>query len=504
MGAFDPLALALMTNLDQALLELIERAELFARLEPATRAAIARVAERRVFAAGETVFLESSPSEYAFVVERGAVEATKRSDQGADVPLRVLGPGEVGGLTSVALDRGRSATLRARADSTLVIIPRPALATLLADHAELGRAILAHLGEKVRTKNRKIATLEAAARPDGRTGIAFFDAKPYDHQSFDARVPAELRLHYLEPRLGPATASLAHGFQIVCAFVHDDLGEPVLERLAAAGVELVALRCAGYNHVALAAAARLGISVARVPAYSPHAVAEHAVALVLALDRKVHRAHGRVREGNFSLVGLVGFDLHGRVAGLVGLGRIGQCVARILRGFGMTVLAHDELVPPEVAAGLDVALVGLDELLARAHVVSLHVPLTPATHHLIDAARIARMRPGVMLINTSRGGLIDSGALIQGLKSGRIGAAGLDVYEEEEAYFFEDRSDQVITDDLLARLMTFNNVVITSHQAFLTEEALADIAETTLGNVAEFLAGRRGGELTNAVLPMPG
>jgi len=490
--------------MDDVILELFDRAEVFARLDPTTRAAIARVAERRAFSAGELVFVEGAPSEYAFVVERGALEATKRSDQGADVPLRLLGPGDVGGLTSVALDRDRSASLRARVDSTLVVVSRPALAALLAEHAALGRAILGHLAEKVRDKNRKIATLEAAVRPDGRTGVAFFDAKPHDRQSFDARVPPGLRLHYLEPRLGPATASLAHGFRVVCAFVHDDLGEAVLERLAAAGVELVALRCAGYNHVALAAAARLGISVTRVPAYSPHAVAEHTVALVLALDRKVHRAHARVREGNFSLNGLVGFDLHGRTAGLVGFGRIGQCVARILRGFGMTVLAHDDLAPPGVAAELGVSLVSLDELLGRAHVVSLHAPLTPATHHLVDAARIARMRPGVMLVNTSRGGLIDSTALIEGLKTGRIGAAGLDVYEEEEAYFFQDRSDQVITDDLLARLLTFNNVLITSHQAFLTEEALADIAETTLANVAEFLAGRRGAELTNAVLPARG
>ncbi|MBN2194640.1 MAG: cyclic nucleotide-binding domain-containing protein [Polyangiaceae bacterium] len=482
-------------------LDLLDRAEVFAGLTSATRLAISAVAERRVIPAGDLVFREGEPSDYVFVVARGVVEATKRSDQGADVPLRLLGVGDVGGLTSVALEQGRSATLRARVESVLVTVARQDFLVLLGSHAELGRAILAHLGAKVRAKNQRIATLEAAALPDGRIGIAFFDAKPYDRQSFDARVPAGMRLHYLEARLGPTTAALAHGFRVVCAFVGDDLGAPVLERLSLAGVELIAMRCAGYNNVDLDAAARLGLSVTRVPAYSPHAVAEHAVALILALDRKVHRAHGRVREGNFSLAGLVGFDLHGRTAGLVGLGRIGQCLARILRGFGMTVLAHDAFARPETAVELGVSLVELDELLVRSHVVSLHAPLTPATHHLVDAERIERMRPGVVLINTSRGGLIDSTALVRGLKTGHIGAAGLDVYEEESEYFFQDRSDRVITDDLLARLMTFNNVIITSHQGFLTEEALANIAETTLGNIAEYLAGKRRSDLTNAVVP---
>lgn len=239
----------------------------------------------------------------------------------------------------------------------------------------------------------------------------------------------------------------------------------------------------------------------RVPAYSPHAVAEHGVALMLALNRNVHRAHQRVREGNFTLDGLVGFDLHGRTAGLVGLGKIGARLARILEGFGMRVLAHDPFVDPAASARLPVTMTSLEHLLAAADVVSLNAPLTPDTHHLIDAARLARMKPGAMLINTSRGGLVDTRALIEALKTGQLGAAGLDVYEEEADYFFEDHSATVITDDLLARLMTFNNVLITSHQAFLTRDALDNIAGVTIANIEQFLAGRRGAELENVVRP---
>jgi D-lactate dehydrogenase len=293
--------------------------------------------------------------------------------------------------------------------------------------------------------------------------------------------------------------ALARGYPVVCAFVNDELDASVLEQLARFGTGMIALRCAGYNNVDLAAAAREKIEIARVPAYSPHAVAEHAAMLILALNRKVHRAYNRVREGNFSLNGLVGFDLFGRTAGLVGLGKIGRCLAQILRGFGMTVLAHDVKVDLEFGESAGVRFVGLDELLAASDVVSLHAPLTPATHHLIDAARIARMKRGVMLINTGRGGLVDTAALIDALKTGHIGAAGLDVYEEESDYFFRDMSDRAIDDDVLARLMTFPNVLVTSHQAFLTSDALDNIAGTTVDNIRAFLAGARGPELPNRV-----
>ncbi len=315
--------------------------------------------------------------------------------------------------------------------------------------------------------------------------IAVFSARSYDREFLAAANAAHgHELTFLEPRLDRETASLARGAGGVCAFVNDSLDAAVLEALAAGGTRVIALRSAGYNHVDLPAAARLGLVVVRVPAYSPHAVAEHTIALILALDRRLHRAHARVREGNFSLEGLLGFDLCEQTVGVVGTGQIGRVVARILLGFGCRVLAFD----PEPDAALQaqgVTYVPLDELIATAGVITLHCPLTPATRRMIDAGAVARMRDGVMLINTSRGGLVDTRAVIDGLKRGKIGHLGLDVYEEEEGLFFEDRSARTLQDDVFARLLTFPNVIVTGHQAFFTREALTKIAETTLGNVTE-------------------
>lgn len=320
--------------------------------------------------------------------------------------------------------------------------------------------------------------------------MILFSTRTYERPAFEtAGRNAGVALTFLEHRLTAETAPLARGHDAVCAFVNDRLDEAALVALAGAGVRLVALRSAGYNHVDLVAAARLGLPVVRVPEYSPHAVAEHAVALVLALNRKIHRAHARVREGNFSLEGLVGFDLFGKTIGVVGTGRIGRAAARIFRGFGCRVLAHD-VVPDESLAREGVAeYVELSTVLRDADVVSLHLPLTPETYHLVDARALARMRKGVMVINTGRGALIDSRALIGALKTGQVGAAGLDVYEEEEGLFFRDLSDQVLQDDVLARLLTFPNVIVTAHQAFLTHEALANIAGTTIASLCAFARG---------------
>lgn len=319
--------------------------------------------------------------------------------------------------------------------------------------------------------------------------IAVFDTHRYDRQSFEeANARGGHALTFFEPRLTAQTASLAVGFDAVCSFVNDHLDRPALEQLRGGGVRLIALRSAGFNHVDLEAAEALDLPVVRVPEYSPYAVAEHAVTLVLALNRKIHRAYTRVREGNFALDGLLGFDLHGKSVGLVGVGRIGTVVARIFRGFGCRVLAYD-VRPQPVLEALDLEYVTLDALYERSDIVSLHVPLTPATHHMIDAAALARMKRGVVLINTGRGALIDSRALIAALKSGHIGAAGLDVYEEEEGVFFEDLSGQVLQDDVLARLLTFPNVLITAHQGFFTREALAAIATTTLASATAFERG---------------
>ena len=318
--------------------------------------------------------------------------------------------------------------------------------------------------------------------------IVVFSAKSYDRRFLDAAnlaAGSPHRITYLEARLSPETSALAQGAQAVCAFVNDQANAAVLEDFARLGVRILALRSAGLNNVDLMAAQRLGIAVARVPAYSPESVAEHTVAMMLSLNRCIHRAYNRVREGNFALDGLLGFDMHGRTAGIIGTGRIGLAVARILRGFGCKLLAHDPQPDPEgIALGLD--YVSVDDLLERSDIVTLHCPLTPATHHLIDATAIARMRRGAMLVNTSRGAIVDTRAAIAGLKSGAIGLLGLDVYEEEADLFFEDLSGQMLHDDIFARLLTFPNVLVTAHQAFFTTEAMTAIAETTIGNITAF------------------
>lgn len=318
--------------------------------------------------------------------------------------------------------------------------------------------------------------------------VVVFSSKPYDQQLLDAANAAgggKHRLTYLEARLSPETATLAQGAGAVCVFVNDPCDAGTLEIFAGLGIRVVALRSAGFNHVDLPAARRLGITVARVPAYSPESVAEHTVTMMLALNRRIHRAYNRVREGNFALDGLLGFNMHGRSVGIIGTGRIGLAVARIMQGFGCKVLAHDPFPAAEgVAMGLEYLTV--DELLARSDIVTLHCPLTPDTRHLIDARAVARMRRGAMLINTSRGAMVDTRAVIAGLKSGAIGLLGLDVYEEEGDLFFEDLSDQMLQDDIFARLLTFPNVLITAHQAFFTTEALTAIAETTIRNITAF------------------
>ncbi|EYF08171.1 2-hydroxyacid dehydrogenase [Chondromyces apiculatus] len=320
--------------------------------------------------------------------------------------------------------------------------------------------------------------------------LAIFDTHQYDRDALtQANQGRGHELVFFEPRLTRATAALASGFTSVCSFVNDVLDAPTLEALHAGGVRLVALRSAGFNHVDLDAAARLGLAVVRVPAYSPHAVAEHAVALVLSLNRKIHRAYARVREWNFSLEGLVGFDLHGKTVGLVGTGTIGAVAARIFHGFGCRLLGHDLRPNAHLEAALGLTYVPLDALYREADIVSLHVPLTPKTHHLVDAAALSQMKRGALLINTGRGALIDSRALIDALKIGDLGGAGLDVYEEEEGVFFQDLSNRVLKDDVLARLLTFPNVLVTSHQGFLTREALGAIASTTLDSVDAFARG---------------
>lgn len=329
--------------------------------------------------------------------------------------------------------------------------------------------------------------------------LAVFDTHTYDRDAFvlaNARYQHELT--FLEARLTRATASLATGFPAVCPFVNDRVDADTLGLLKSGGTSLIALRSAGFNHVDLEAAAHLGLTVVRVPEYSPFAVAEHTVALMLSLNRKIHRAHNRVREANFSLDGLVGFDLHGKTVGIVGTGRIGAVVARILHGFGCRLLACDLAPNDTLTRELGVRYTDLATIYGEADIITLHVPLTPESRHIVDAAAFAQMKPGVMLINTGRGALVETRALIAALKRGHVGSAGLDVYEEEAGVFFRDLSDVVLQDDVLARLLTFPNVLVTSHQAFLTHEALANIADTTLASVRAF---EHGEPLMNQVTP---
>lgn len=314
-----------------------------------------------------------------------------------------------------------------------------------------------------------------------------FSTQTYDRDSFLA-CSSDLDLHFQPARLTLDTAALAQGHAVVCAFINDDLSARVLECLAEGGTQLIALRSAGYNHVDLHAAQQLGLTVVRVPAYSPHAVAEHAVALVLALNRRLHRAYNRTREGDFSLHGLTGFDLVGKRVGVVGTGQIGEVFARIMAGFGCALLAYDPYPNPAVEA-LGGRYVPLDELLAESDIVSLHCPLNDGTRYLVNSHSLQRMKRGAMLINTGRGALVETPALIEALKSGQLGYLGLDVYEEEANLFFEDRSDLPLQDDVLARLLTFPNVIVTAHQAFLTREALAAIARTTLDNISAWASG---------------
>jgi len=330
--------------------------------------------------------------------------------------------------------------------------------------------------------------------------IAVFSAKRYDRDFFEiANADFGHHLDFFDIGLSPRTVRLAHGAQAICAFVNDDLSEETLSLMAEQGIMLLLMRCAGFNNVDVGAARRLGITIARVPAYSPEAVAEHAVALMLTLNRRIHKAYQRTRDANFALDGLIGFNMYGKTAGIIGTGRIGLATLRILKGFGCELLAYDPY-PSKMAEELGARYVDVDTLLAQSDIVSLHCPLTPENTYLINTDSLAKMKRGAMLINTSRGKLLDSKAAIEALKQGQLGALGLDVYDNEQHLFFEDFSNEVIQDDVFRRLSACHNVIFTGHQAFLTREALTSIAQTTLGNASTYAAGKRNGNEVEELL----
>ncbi len=315
--------------------------------------------------------------------------------------------------------------------------------------------------------------------------VAFFDTKQYDREWFD-RIDKSFEIKYFEEKLNEENADLAKGYDGVIAFVNDKINSKTIRILSEGGVKILAMRCAGYNNINFKAAHENGLKVVRVPVYSPYAVAEHTMALLLTLNRKIHKAYNRTRDFNFALNGLTGFDLNGKTAGVIGTGKIGQIFIKICKGFGMNVIAYD----PYQIENPDFEYVDLDEIYSRSDVISLHCPLNQYTHHILGADAFSKMKSSVYIINTSRGGLIDSEALLNALKSRRIAGAGLDVYEEEASLFFEDCSDTIVNDDILARLVSLPNVLLTSHQAFLTEEALKNIAEITIGNLEDYFAGK--------------
>lgn len=320
--------------------------------------------------------------------------------------------------------------------------------------------------------------------------IAFFGAKPYDIASFDkVNEKYNYDIRYYKGHLNPNNVVLTQDTDVVCIFVNDTADAAVIDAMVDNGVKLLALRCAGFNNVDLKAA-KGKLPVVRVPAYSPYAVAEYSLALMLSLNRKIHRAYWRTRDGNFSLNGLMGFDMHGKTIGIIGTGKIARILIRLLKGFGMHILAYDLYPDMKFAGEEGISYVSLDELYRESDIISLHCPLTDQTKYMIDKDSIDKMKEGVMIINTGRGQLINTNDLIEGLKEKKIAAAGLDVYEEEGEYFYEDKSDKIIDDDVLARLLSFNNVIVTSHQAFFTKEALHNIAETTLQNIEDFRCHR--------------
>ncbi|KAJ3220244.1 hypothetical protein HDU67_003259 [Dinochytrium kinnereticum] len=491
---------------------------------------------------------EGEVTGYLYVIAEGSLDVVKSVPSTASssldeinstspppetVKLISLQPGEYAGESTLIEGTPLTATLVASSTPTRILrLSIASFRKLLDTNPLVSKSLLRGLSAELRSFRTVLARTMAAPSPQTPskrrdsvggavmiqkpnvrvTRMAVFDYMKHEKTSFESAIEKfrterldpdkdSLEVVYLECKLGPQTVGLAAGCQVVCIFVNDNASAEVLTLLAGQGVKLVTLRCAGFDNVDLKAATALGITVTRVPAYSPYAVAEFAATLCMSLNRKIVSASGRVRQGNFSLANLVGFDLYGKTVGVIGTGKIGQCFIKIMLGFGCDVLCYDAYPSKEVAGWEKCRYVELDELLAKSKVISLHCPLLPATKHIINQETLSKMQRGVVLINTSRGGLVNTQHLIQSLKSGHVSAAGLDVYENERSLFFEDHSGSVMEDDAFARLLSFQNVIVTGHQAFLTEEALDKIASVTVENLYGFcVGGLRGRELENVVL----
>lgn len=482
-----------MTN-STDLVAILKHVDLFSSLDENSLNLLSQNLTRVPFRAGETICAEGEPGGSMYIVESGAIEVIKSGTGDTAVSIATLKPGEVAGIMSLFGDDRRSATMKAAVDSVLWEMRDTVFQNLLSSNPAISKGLFEILSRYLRENIRTVAELRSRDA-DRRLKIAMFDSKPYMKKSFIERNQERFAIKFFDFRLNADTAFMAAGFRVVCCFVNDIVNAEVVKKLKSQGVELIAMRCSGYNNVDLDACRAHGIGVTTVPVYSPHAIAEHSVMLMMALNRRIIRANARVHDSNFSLDGLVGFNMNGRTAGIVGAGRIGQCTIDIMAGFGCNVLVFDRNRREDPRS--NVRYVELDELFRNSDIISLHAPLTPETHHLISEQSIAIMKRGVMIINTGRGALVDSQALIKGLLSGAVGSAGLDVYEEEGGYFFEDFSGKILQDEVLARLTTFPNVIITPHMAFLTEEALLNIADSTLTSINAYADGTPIAELPN-------
>ncbi|MBN2144240.1 MAG: cyclic nucleotide-binding domain-containing protein [Candidatus Aureabacteria bacterium] len=479
-------------------IEVLRHVPAFSKLAEDALQQVMRKLKKSEYKTDDILCSEGEKGDCMFIIESGEISVLKTHADGNLIEITLLKANDIAGEMGLFGEMVRSATLKARTRVVAWILNYSNFNELLEANSSIARGILSSITSRLHRETNMVAKL-LGQDLDRRYKVAFFDSKPYMEETFTRNNPYNYSYRFFETKLTPDTVSLAAGCNAVCIFVNDRVDAEVLDNLHSMGINLIALRCAGFNNVDLNACKKRGVSVVRVPAYSPFAVAEHAVALMMTLNRRTHRANNRVKEGNFSLNGFVGFDVHGKTAGILGAGKIGRCTLSILAGFGCRLLVYDPFPDLSVEKNFNARFVDLDTLFAESDIISLHVPLTAENKHMINTAAISKMKKGVMLINTSRGALIDTTALLDGLKTGKIGYAGLDVYEGEGSYFFEDVSDKVLSDDTLARLLTFNNVIVTSHQAFLTTEALNNIAQTTVDNIHEFESGKTGTALKNHV-----
>jgi len=472
-------------NVDFSIADALQKDKFIQSLSKKDAEKLEKSLEKKNVSKGEILIKEGEPQTKAFIVQSGGLE---RSHNGETVQL---GSGALSGFLHLINSDPSFGTLKAHKDSVVWVIDSNNFAKLLSESESFNHSYISFLSKQLREHSNTLQSIRSKLGSSNEIKIAFFDSKAYMKDAFE-KVNKEggfnFKIEWFKERLNKSTASLASGFKVVCCFVNDNVDAETIERIAEGEVKLIALRCAGYDNVDLEAAKKHEISITRVPAYSPYAVAEFAVTLMLALNRRIHKAYDRVKEFNFSLNGLVGFDMHGKTVGLLGTGQIGGCAANILIGFGCKVLAYDIKEDPEMKKK-GVEYVSKEELYAKCDIITVHLPLLKSTEHLVNADAFKQMKKGVILINTSRGAIVDSKALLDALEQGIVGAAGLDVYEGEKAYFFENKSGDTIKDQTLTRLVAAHNVIVTSHQAFLTHEALFNIATSTLESVKEFANG---------------